>query len=175
MSLSRVTIAVLLCSTGCGNGLTPPVPPPPPRPITSADRLVGCYATTPDLASPRRSAPLQLPHAFYLTGEVYSVVPLDGVPVPLRKVRQIEGYPAEGFWRQMDAETIQVRWTNGFQQLRVTLRLGSNDELWRGSTVYADDGPTLRGAFLSVRRVNDSACDRLVVSVWRRRELMRAA
>ena len=86
------------------------------------------------------------------------MVHIDGVPVPLRRVRQTEGYPGEGFWRQLDAETIQVRWTNGFQHLRVTLRLGSTDEVWRGSAVYTDDGPTPRGAFLSLRRVNDSAC-----------------
>jgi hypothetical protein len=159
MPMSRVPIvAALLCSISCGSEAIPPLPAPPPRLLSSADRLVGCYETTADLDSPRRSAPLELPQAFYLTGEVYSVVHIDGFPVPLRRVRQAESYPAEGFWRLIAPETIQVTWTNGFENVRATLRPGSTDEAWRGSKVYTDDGPTVRGAFLSVRRVNNSGC-----------------
>lgn len=161
MSVSRVPIvAALVCSISCGSEVIPPLPPPPPSLPSPVDRLVGCYETTSDRPSPpsRYGAPWELPRAFYLEEEVYKIIHIDGRPVALRRVRQTESYRVEGFWRLTDPETIQVRWTNGFEDLRATLRLGSTDEVWRGSTVYTDAGPTPRAAILSVRRVSNAAC-----------------
>ena len=158
MALGRILAALgVLFTFGCSRVEAPPAPPPPPPDLILTDsQIAGCYERVPAATGEPR-APWEPPAWFFLSNE--KDVRPEGNPPRGHKVTQPANYRAAGHWERTGNTTIRVTWTTDYHGIRVTLRRGSTDGLWRGRTEpFSDDGLAPPGTDISVRRVSE-ACD----------------